>query len=109
MKWFVAERQPRGLACIVPWEGMADLYRDATRHGGITNTKVSTARVSDTFSDAAQTARKETWQKNNCRRIETTFRSWYAKISSLMMNCTKGVSLATYPRLLFLFSVLVTE
>lgn len=42
MKWFVAERQPRGLACIVPWEGMADLYRDATRHGGITNTKVST-------------------------------------------------------------------
>ncbi|KAK9367589.1 Alpha/Beta hydrolase protein [Lipomyces kononenkoae] len=37
-QWFVAERQPRGLACIVPWEGMVDLYRDATRHGGITST-----------------------------------------------------------------------
>jgi len=69
---------------------MADLYRDATRHGGITNTKVSSpilelvcsiaalklldelilfegrlflynmARVSDTSSDAALTVRKET-------------------------------------------------
>ncbi|KAH8691460.1 Alpha/Beta hydrolase protein [Talaromyces proteolyticus] len=37
-QWFVAARQPRGLCCIVPWEGMADLYRDATRHGGITCT-----------------------------------------------------------------------
>jgi hypothetical protein len=25
----------KGLAAIVPWEGMADLYRDSCRHGGI--------------------------------------------------------------------------
>ncbi|KAL4908845.1 hypothetical protein BDW74DRAFT_187347 [Aspergillus multicolor] len=34
-QWPTAARQPRGLACIVPWEGMADWYRDASRHGGI--------------------------------------------------------------------------
>ncbi|KAL7917137.1 Alpha/Beta hydrolase protein [Trichoderma austrokoningii] len=34
-QWPTAARQPRGLACIVPWEGMSDYYRDAGRHGGI--------------------------------------------------------------------------
>ncbi|CAK4034592.1 probable hydrolase, family [Lecanosticta acicola] len=34
-QWRVAARQPRGLACIIPWEGMSDYYRDRCRHGGI--------------------------------------------------------------------------
>lgn len=34
-QWRVAARQPKGLACIIPWEGMADYYRDRCRHGGI--------------------------------------------------------------------------
>ncbi|PSN64649.1 alpha/beta-hydrolase [Corynespora cassiicola Philippines] len=34
-QWRVAARRPRGLACIVPYEGMADYYRDRCRHGGI--------------------------------------------------------------------------
>lgn len=34
-QWQVAARNPKGLAAIVPWEGYSDLYRDATRHGGI--------------------------------------------------------------------------
>lgn len=34
-QWRVAARQPRGLSCIVPWEGMSDYYRDRCRHGGI--------------------------------------------------------------------------
>lgn len=34
-QWRVAARQPKGLACIIPWEGMADYYRDRVRHGGI--------------------------------------------------------------------------
>ncbi|KAK5679396.1 hypothetical protein LTS10_008211 [Elasticomyces elasticus] len=34
-QWRVAARQPRGLCCIVPWEGMSDYYRDRCRHGGI--------------------------------------------------------------------------
>lgn len=35
-------RRPKGLACIVPWEGMSDYYRDRCRHGGIlSNTFIS--------------------------------------------------------------------
>ncbi|KAB8270405.1 Alpha/Beta hydrolase protein [Aspergillus minisclerotigenes] len=31
----VAARAPKGLACIIPHEGMSDYYRDRCRHGGI--------------------------------------------------------------------------
>ena len=41
-QWRVAARQPRGLACMVPWEGMSDYFRDRCRHGGI---------LSNTFID----------------------------------------------------------
>jgi len=41
-QWRVAARQPKGLCCIVPWEGMSDYYRDRCRHGGI---------LSDAFID----------------------------------------------------------
>ncbi|EMC98761.1 hypothetical protein BAUCODRAFT_120063 [Baudoinia panamericana UAMH 10762] len=34
-QWRVAARRPRGLACIIPYEGMADYYRDRVRHGGL--------------------------------------------------------------------------
>ena len=34
-QWFVANRQPPSLKAIIPWEGFADLYRDALFHGGI--------------------------------------------------------------------------
>ncbi|GAB1316051.1 hypothetical protein MFIFM68171_06261 [Madurella fahalii] len=34
-QWRVAARKPRGLAAMVPWEGMSDYYRDRCRHGGI--------------------------------------------------------------------------
>jgi predicted acyl esterase len=34
-QWRVAARRPRGLAAIVPWEGMSDYFRDRCRHGGI--------------------------------------------------------------------------
>ena len=34
-QWFVANLQPPSLAAIMPWEGFADLYRDALFHGGI--------------------------------------------------------------------------
>ncbi|WWD19961.1 hypothetical protein CI109_104434 [Kwoniella shandongensis] len=38
-QWRVAARRPKGLACIVPWEGMTDYYRDRVRHGGIYSNK----------------------------------------------------------------------
>lgn len=34
-QWQVAARQPRHLAALCVWEGGADLYRDASHHGGI--------------------------------------------------------------------------
>ncbi|KAL6703986.1 hypothetical protein ACN47E_008924 [Coniothyrium glycines] len=41
-QWRVAARRPKGLAAIVPWEGMSDYYRDRVRHGGIlANTFIS--------------------------------------------------------------------
>ena len=33
-QWRVAARQPKGLAFLIPWEGMSDYYRDRCRHGG---------------------------------------------------------------------------
>ncbi|KAI0866274.1 X-Pro dipeptidyl-peptidase C-terminal non-catalytic domain-containing protein [Xylaria cubensis] len=41
-QWRVAARRPKGLAAIIPWEGMSDYYRDRCRHGGI---------LSNTFID----------------------------------------------------------
>lgn len=37
MAWRVAERMPKGLRAVIPWEGFIDLYRDPTYHGGILN------------------------------------------------------------------------
>ena len=34
-QWFVANLKPPSLKAIMPWEGFADLYRDALYHGGI--------------------------------------------------------------------------
>jgi predicted acyl esterase len=34
-QWRVAARRPKGLAAVIPWEGMSDYYRDRCRHGGI--------------------------------------------------------------------------
>jgi predicted acyl esterase len=37
-QWHVAPRAPAGLSAMCAWEGAADWYRDATRHGGILST-----------------------------------------------------------------------
>lgn len=34
-QWFVANHNPPSLKAIIPWEGFADLYRDALYHGGL--------------------------------------------------------------------------
>ena len=34
-QWFAANQQPPSLQAIIPWEGFADLYRDALFHGGL--------------------------------------------------------------------------
>lgn len=40
-QWRVAARKPKGLTCIIPWEGMSDYYRDRCRQGGIYSNGVS--------------------------------------------------------------------
>ena len=34
-QWFAANHQPPSLKAIIPWEDVADIYRDALFHGGI--------------------------------------------------------------------------
>lgn len=38
-QWRVAAHKPKGLVCMLPWEGMSDYYRDRTKHGGISSNK----------------------------------------------------------------------
>jgi uncharacterized protein len=38
VQWRIAETSPPHLACINPWEGFSDLYRDYSFHGGIPET-----------------------------------------------------------------------
>jgi len=57
-QWRVAARQPKGLACIIPWEGMSDYYRDRCRHGGILSSKVRPLMPSPTVSDSIRSRTK---------------------------------------------------
>jgi len=41
-QWWVASLQPPHLKAMIPWEGAADMYRDAAYHGGIYNNFMST-------------------------------------------------------------------
>jgi putative CocE/NonD family hydrolase len=45
-QWRVAARNPKGLAAIIPWEGMSDYYRDRVRHGGILSDRFIGKRLS---------------------------------------------------------------
>lgn len=38
VQWRIAASQPPHLACINPWEGFSDIYRDYAYHGGIPET-----------------------------------------------------------------------
>ncbi|KAI8225592.1 Cocaine esterase [Colletotrichum sp. SAR 10_86] len=44
-QWRVAARKPKGLAAMIPWEGMSDYYRDRVRHGGILSDKFIIAHL----------------------------------------------------------------
>ncbi len=38
VQWRIAELKPPHLACINPWEGYTDVYRDYSHHGGVPET-----------------------------------------------------------------------
>lgn len=78
-QWFVANLQPPSLKAIIPWEGFADLYRDALFHGGLLSLFMpnwftahlmhhTVGRASQNLPDAWQTNTVYFWLHNNLDR-----------------------------------------
>lgn len=66
-QWFVANHQPPALKAIIPWEGFADLYRDALFHGGLLNqfmTNWFVTHLSHHLLGRAYRQNPDTWQSN---------------------------------------------
>ena len=75
-QWFVANHQPPSLKAMIPWEGFADLYRDALFHGGLLNqfmtnwfvTHLSHHLIGRAYRNNPDTFRTNTlwkWLRNN--------------------------------------------
>ncbi|HVZ54533.1 MAG TPA: CocE/NonD family hydrolase [Pseudolabrys sp.] len=75
-QWFAANRQPPSLKAIIPWEGFADLYRDALYHGGILSVFMTNwftahlmhhklGRASQHLPDAWKVNTLDFWLSNN--------------------------------------------
>jgi predicted acyl esterase len=75
-QWFVANLQPPSLKAIIPWEGFADLYRDALYHGGILSVFMTNwftahmmhhklGRASQHLPDAWKVNTLDFWLSNN--------------------------------------------
>ena len=78
-QWFVANLQPSSLKAIIPWEGFADLYRDALFHGGLLSVFMTNwftahlmhhtvGRASQNLPDAWQINTPWFWLHNNLDR-----------------------------------------
>jgi hypothetical protein len=66
-QWFVANHQPPSLKAIIPWEGFADLYRDALFHGGILSLFMPNwfvAHLMHHLVGRASQIHPDAWQKN---------------------------------------------
>jgi uncharacterized protein len=66
-QWFVANLQPPSLKAIIPWEGFADIYRDALYHGGILSvfmTNWFTAHLMHHMLGRASRLQADGWQVN---------------------------------------------
>jgi predicted acyl esterase len=66
-QWFVANLAPPSLKAIIPWEGFADLYRDALFHGGILSLFMSnwfTAHLMHHLLGRASQHLPNAWQVN---------------------------------------------
>jgi predicted acyl esterase len=75
-QWFVANHQPPSLKAMIPWEGFADIYRDALYHGGVLNVFMTNwftahlmhhklGRASQTMPDAWKVNTLDFWLSNN--------------------------------------------
>lgn len=75
-QWLVANLQPPSLKAIIPWEGFADIYRDALYHGGILSVFMTNwftahlmhhklGRASQQLADAWKVNTLEFWLSHN--------------------------------------------
>ena len=75
-QWFVANLQPPSLKAMIPWEGFADIYRDALYHGGILSVFMTNwftahmmhhklGRASQTLNDAWKVNTLDFWLSNS--------------------------------------------
>jgi predicted acyl esterase len=70
-QWFVTNHEPPALKAIIPWEGFADLYRDALYHGGILSqfmTNWFVTHLSHHLIGRAYRQNPDTWQINTLWR-----------------------------------------
>ena len=70
-QWFVANLAPPSLKAIIPWEGAADLYRDALYHGGILSvfmTNWFTAHLMHHMLGRASREQPDRWQTDTMYR-----------------------------------------
>lgn len=68
-QWHVAELQPPSLKAIIPWEGLADMYRDSSYTGGIYSAAFQNVYVPEFYRDAVlrgweTAATAETFSRN---------------------------------------------
>ena len=64
VQWAIAAQQPPHLACIAPWEGTSDLFRESVFEGGIPSTSFAEHMIESLAGpnytdDMAEMARKE--------------------------------------------------
>jgi predicted acyl esterase len=75
-QWFVANHQPPSLKAMIPWEGFADIYRDALYLGGILNVFMTNwftahlmhhklGRASQSMPDRWKVNTLDLWLSNN--------------------------------------------
>ena len=70
-QWYIANLSPPSLKAIMPWEGAADLYRDALYHGGIFSVFMSnwiTAHTMHHLLGRASRIEPDRWQTDTMYR-----------------------------------------
>ncbi|KAK4551897.1 hypothetical protein LTR86_010798 [Recurvomyces mirabilis] len=76
-QWRVAARQPKGLCCIVPWEGMSDYYRDRCRMAASYPMPSLTSGGTDRLSTTRDRAPGELEASRNDQRLDNERNAFY--------------------------------
>jgi putative CocE/NonD family hydrolase len=85
-QWRVAARRPKGLAAIIPWEGMSDYYRDRVRHGGILSDKFISKQSNATHMEITKCSEQSSGGKMLSRKINTASRVAQLRIGASTLS-----------------------